>query len=262
MDQEDDDWNRRKMDVGWRTWALLVFCMVSMAFPPRKIVDFTIQLLSCPYDPAVGTAPYGKYLYNSPMLQDKHALVVGGTRGVGRGIALTLSKSGAHVVAVGRNTTSIVSELLEVRRTPKFPGDKLGVMDALSVDLSTVDGALYLCALLKDRGVKFDYLFFTVGSWPDYSAPLSSEGIDKVVALDLLSHHVVLTRLYQHGLLANSARVMNTIASTQNFPFQSTAAVLARLEQPPGMLPFTLFPVAVAASCLPPACVAACGTDT
>ena len=128
--------------------------------------------------------------------------------------------------------------------------------------VSTVDGALYLCALLKDRGVKFDYLFFTVGSWPDYSAPLSSEGIDKVVALDLLSHHVVLTRLYQHGLLANNARVMNTIASTQNFPFQSTAAVLARLEQPPGMLPFTLFPVAVAASCLPPACVAACGTDT
>jgi len=243
---EDDDWNQRKVDIGWRTWALLALCMASMALPPRKIVDLTIQLLSCPHDPAVGTASYGKDLHNSAMLQDKHALVVGGTRGVGRGIALTLSKSGAHVVAVGRNTTSIVSELLAVRRTPKSRMDKLGQMDALSVDLSTVDGALYLCELLKHRGVKFDFVFFTVGRWPDYSAPLSSDGIDKVVALDLLAHHAVLKGLYQHGLLANNARVMNTIASTQNFPFQSSAAVLARLEQPPGMLPFTLFPVAVA----------------
>ena len=126
-------------------------------------------------------------------------------------------------------------------------------MLAYSADLSTVSGSRQLVQALEEAGTQpFDFVIFTVGCWPNYNVPFTADGVERVVALDLLSHHVVLTGLVNAGLLKPNARVMNTIASTQNFPFQTRESVQQRLEdsisthQPPGMIPFTLFPVAVA----------------
>merc|ERR1711966_174500 len=95
-----------------------------------------------------------------------------------------------------------------------------GAMTAHSVDLSTVEGNLDLITLIQQSGHQpFDLVFFTIGCWPDYNSSFTADGVEKQVSLDLLSHHVLLNQLYRNELLAPAARIMNTVASTQRFPF-------------------------------------------
>mmetsp|Transcript_150659 Transcript_150659/g.484338 ORF Transcript_150659/g.484338 Transcript_150659/m.484338 type:complete len:351 (+) Transcript_150659:72-1124(+) len=232
-----------------RSWTIS-FCMAVFAVLVRsqRLFNAFFRVTSCPLDPMVGTLSESDLqdLVKStadtrPFLSGRRALVLGGTRGVGRGIAVALAQGGASVVVVGRNTSSVLAVL------GAAGANHGGTMEALSVDLSTVAGGLELISKLKTRAQKFDLVFFTVGSWPNYNHPATADGIEAVVALDLLSHHVVLKGLYAGGLLSRDARVMNTIASTQPFPFVTKSSVIDRLSATaPGMIPFTLFPIAVA----------------
>lgn len=203
------------------------------------------RLASSPLDALAGSAP-ALDLADTSLLKGKRALVVGGTRGIGRGIALTLATSGASVSIVGRSQGDAV-----VRTMTERAGDPAAAFRSHSFDLSTVSGCLALVAELGAQGDKataFDYVFFTVGVWPNFAAPLTADGVDKVVALDLLARHVLLKNLASHGMLRPSARVMNTLASTQNFPLLDADWVKTRLSgPPPGNLFSALVPVSVAA---------------
>lgn len=222
--------------------------LVALGPGSRRIGDAFLRLLSCPLDPELGTIAEREVhdlaksmVSHTPLLHGKRALVVGGTRGIGRGTAIVLAKAGASVSVVGRNTTTILSTLQEWGQNHK------GVMEAFSADLSTVEGSEQLIKQLqRSKYGKFNFVFFTVGCWPDYTSSLTGDGIEKVVALDLLAHHVVLKGLYANNLLEPRARVMNTIASTQAFPFITKQMVIERLTGPPGALPFTLMSIAVA----------------
>uniref|UniRef100_A0A7S0ASS1 Uncharacterized protein n=1 Tax=Minutocellus polymorphus TaxID=265543 RepID=A0A7S0ASS1_9STRA len=95
-------------------------------------------------------------------------------------------------------------------------------------DLFTVSGANKLVGVLavasqNDDANKgnvrvrpFDHVFFTVGCWPNYSDPYTADGVEKVVALDLLARHTVLTGLIRHKLLNTGkdtgARIISTLA--------------------------------------------------
>lgn len=225
--------------------AVLAFAVTIAALP--SMFNMIIRAGSTPKDPSVGDVTQIASA-TELNLQGKRALVVGGTRGIGRGIAITLAKGGASALTVvGRDTHKIVSQLQAVT-----PLGSEQVLMTYSADLSTVAGSRQLVEALKEAKTQpFDLVFFTVGCWPTYRAPHTADGIERVVALDLLSHHVILVGLANAGLLSSNARVMNTIASTQNFPFQTPESVQQRLKestsgQNPGMVPFTLFPVAIA----------------
>ena len=224
--------------------ALLAVAILYVALP--TIFNAIIRISSTPKDPNVGDiTPISNAAHLH--LQGRRALVVGGTRGVGRGIALTLSKGGASVTVVGRDTHKIVHEIQAIA-----PVGSDQVFTSYSADLSTVTGSRQLVeTLVETEPQQYDYVFFTVGCWPTYNMPFTPDGIERVVALDLVSHHVIFTGLATHNMLTPGARVMNTIASTQNFPFQTMSRVQKRLVestkyQRPGMIPFTLFPVAIA----------------
>ena len=226
-------------------FAVLAVSIVCAMLP--TIFNATIRICSTSKDPSVGNVTP---IVNVTDLKlgGRRALVVGGTRGIGRGIALTLARGGSSVTVVGRDTHKIVDQIKAV----VVAGSDQEV-SAFSADLSTVAGGKQLVESFHEAGTQpFDYVFFTVGCWPNYSIPFTSNGIEQVVALDLLSHHVVLTGLANHDLLKPGSRVMNTIASTQKFPFQSKDSVKRRLTESinkmkgPGVIPCTLFPVAVA----------------
>lgn len=224
--------------------AVLLAAILCAMLP--TIFNAIIRITSTPKDPKVGdVTPISNAAHLR--LHGKRALVVGGTRGVGRGIALTLTKGGASVTVVGRDTHKIIYEIQAVA-----PIGSDQAFTSYSADLSTVAGSRQLVeTLVEAEPQQYDYVFFTVGCWPTYNTPFTADGIERVVALDLVSHHVIFTGLATHGMLRQNARVMNTIASTQNFPFQTMSRVQKRLigstrNQGPGMLPFTLFPVAIA----------------
>ena len=49
-------------------------------------------------------------------LQEKVALVTGGSRGIGRAIALTLASQGMHVAICGRNQETLDSTAAEIQK--------------------------------------------------------------------------------------------------------------------------------------------------
>ena len=199
-----------------------------------------MRLGSCPLDTTVGnvtavSAPADL----SPTYEGKRVMVVGGTRGIGRAIACTLREAGAHVTIIGRSAVPFAHV------TKASPA-----CDAFAADLATVVGCRKLVAEVVSAGVKpFDYLIFTVGAWPDFAEPYTSEGVEKVVALDLLARHFVLDGLASAGLLTSGARVLNVLASAQQVPFQTEESIRTRVAavEPPSSMFAALLPVGVAA---------------
>merc|ERR1712211_32435 len=65
-----------------------------------------LEAIKCPKDPLVGNVDPANRDELSARLESKSALVVGGTRGIGRGIAMALAKAGVSVSIVGRSEDS------------------------------------------------------------------------------------------------------------------------------------------------------------
>jgi hypothetical protein len=89
----------------------------------------------------------------------KRALIIGGTRGIGRGIAAELASAGADVDIVGRTGGD---EVVEAFRESGGEGS----FTFHRADLSTSASCLKLVDGLAEGGKSFDLLVMTVGVWP------------------------------------------------------------------------------------------------
>jgi len=171
--------------------------------------------------------------------QGKAALVVGGTKGIGRGIAVALAKAGAHVTIVGRSGGATVVEKM------KAVAIQNQTFEALSHDLSTAAGCRRLIKELKGHpNFRLDFLVLTVGVWPDPGNPNTTDGINKVFALDVLARFHVITGL--QPVLASGARVMSVLASTTYMILPSIDTIKETItgQRLPGMWGFDMLPIA------------------
>lgn len=163
-----------------------------------------------PLDPQVGNVEQVAAGELTERLRGKSALIVGGTDGIGRGTAIAMARAGVSVVVVGHSPTKAQSVLANMSAVASFPNEQ--VFKAYPVDLFTVEGCLSLTDQLKGNKTRFDYVILTVGMWPDWKDPRTSDGVDKVIALDVLARFLVTREVLP--LLKPGARVMSALAST------------------------------------------------
>lgn len=157
--------------------------------------------------------------------------MVGGTRGIGRGIALQLAASGAHVTIAGRSSVK-GEETMENMHASRL--DSQQEFSSISVDLASIRGCHELVAALK-RGVTFDYLVLTVGAWPDLKDPHTPEGVNKVVAVDIIARFALLELLQKSGHLGASAIVLSVLASGKRLsalPMEDIKSIVTSQRNP------------------------------
>ena len=171
----------------------------AIAAPGRALVRTALPLALQPRDQTIGCAPLLDDAALADQYKGKRVLIVGGTRGIGAATARVLEAAGGEVTVVGRSAAGA---------------------SGVAADLSTVAGCLEAASQLKQRMQKrsLGFVIFTVGVWPDALEPRTRDNIDKVVALDLLARHIILTRLADAGALAVGCRVMSVLASCQHYP--------------------------------------------
>jgi len=199
--------------------------LAALAIPMGMRVAF--QALSLPLDPTAGVVqPLGRDAL-AQAVGGRRALVVGGTRGIGRHVALELARLGAHVSIAGRSAgESHMRELVEAAGGANLSAPASG---AYAFDLLTVRGCVELVEALQANEVKIDLLVMTVGMWPDLEEPRTKEGHDKVLMLDVIARFIVLDGLARGGdkaVLQPDARVLSVLASTQWLPVPSQLDVL------------------------------------
>ena len=196
--------------------------IISLAAPPLMHAAF--KMLSLPLDEHAGKI---KPMDAEPLRQHfrgKRALVVGGTRGIGRETAITLARAGAHVSVVGRTAgETLMKELTDVAGGPNLTAAPAG---AYAFDLLSVKGCVGLVTALKSEGATIDLLVMTVGMWPDLKEPRNKEGVDKVFALDVLARFILLDGLAATSVLRPDARVLSVLAPTQWLPVPSKLSTL------------------------------------
>jgi NAD(P)-dependent dehydrogenase (short-subunit alcohol dehydrogenase family) len=162
----------------------------------------------------------------------KNALVIGGTKGIGRGISLSLAAAGANVAIVGRSNGE---DVLEKMKALAFNSDQR--FTSHPTDLTTVESCQQLVRELQSSLPPIDVLVFTVGAWPDSQNLLTSQGKNRVIALDVVARFAILYHLLP-ALSARQARVMSVLASARSFPTFELESVKAAIS---GSQPPTLF---------------------
>ena len=170
-----------------------------------------------PLDPAVGNTRLTKTPYLHPFYNTKRILVVGGTRGIGRGMAMALAQQGASVTIVGRqgshggqDTVARLQATTTLSTSTSTPELKF-----IPADLSTLHGVFALATKLHYAHGQFDEVVFTINQFPNPLDPTTTDGHDRSIGIGVLARFVLLRRLVETRLLAHGARILSICASTK-----------------------------------------------
>jgi NAD(P)-dependent dehydrogenase (short-subunit alcohol dehydrogenase family) len=169
-------------------------------------------------------------------LSGKHALVTGGTSGIGLMIARGLLQAGARVVVSSRNA----DRCAEAQRFLAEFGD----VHAIPADLSSHDECRRLAELVQRDSDRLDILVNNAGAmWREPLETFPDEGWDTVLDLNLKSPfwlvQALLPALRRAGSADDPARVVNIgsiaggihVAQAPNYSYASSKAALHQLTK-------------------------------
>jgi len=152
-------------------------------------------------------------------VKGKHALLIGGTRGVGFGTAQALAAAGAHVTIVGRNKDSgakAASKIQDALGSSASSGSKSKV-EFIQGDIGTVCTAMELVERFESQGKRFDFAVVSAATFPDWTRPLQNDdGLDKSFAIGVVGRFLVYRNM--HRFMKGKARVLNVMASGHKAP--------------------------------------------
>ncbi|GMI29485.1 hypothetical protein TeGR_g7288 [Tetraparma gracilis] len=138
-----------------------------------------------------------------------NSLVVGGTSGIGRGIAVTLAKSGSSVTIAGRSASAgneIVEEMKQAapNADSSFKFEKVDCFDLSSVKA------------LADRTLQapLDCLVLTQGMATIQGHTPTKDGLDQKLQLHVYSRHLLAKLISPHlAANANGGQVMSVLSA-------------------------------------------------
>ncbi|MFJ7211069.1 SDR family oxidoreductase [Amycolatopsis sp. NPDC098790] len=166
-------------------------------------------------------------------LSGKHALVTGGTRGIGMMIARGLLQAGARVVISSRNADTCAE-------AQRFLSD-FGDVQAIPADLSRHDECQRLADLVGSE--RLDILVNNAGAmWREPLETFPDEAWDSVIDVNLKSPfwlvQALLPALRKAGTADDPARVINVgsiaaihVAESPNYSYASSKAGLHQLTR-------------------------------
>lgn len=143
----------------------------------------------------------------NPPLQDKLAIVTGGSRGIGLAIALKLAELGAEVVITSRNQQELDKAASEIR-------SRGGKCDGVRCDVSALADVQGLGKRLDSKKTKLRILINNAGVG-GFSAPLHQtdpETWDKIINTNLRGVYYMI-RAFAPALIANGGGDIINISS-------------------------------------------------
>ncbi|NLX06116.1 MAG: 3-oxoacyl-[acyl-carrier-protein] reductase [Phycisphaerae bacterium] len=136
-------------------------------------------------------------------LQDKLAIVTGGSRGIGRAIVLALAGAGAKVVAMARNQEKLDAVAAEA-------GDLPGSVEAKVVDIADTAALAAAIDEVAEANGKLDILVNNAGITRDGLLISMDDGqFDEVLNVNLKSAFVAMRQAGKHMIRQRSGRIIN-----------------------------------------------------
>jgi 3-oxoacyl-[acyl-carrier protein] reductase len=115
-------------------------------------------------------------MFNS--LQDRTAIVTGGSKGIGRGIAETFAAAGVNVVITGRNQADIDTAVTELAGAP-------GTVTGVAADVTSPDDCRRVVAAALERHGALDIVCANAGIFPSGRLEdLTPEDIEEVIGVN------------------------------------------------------------------------------
>ena len=145
----------------------------------------------------------GKFMSADIKLQGKVAFVTGGSRGIGRAIAISLAEAGAKVIAVARNAEKL-NEL--VSESEKLAGEII----AKPLDIS--DSAALSSAIdeIVEKYERIDILVNNAGITRDgLLMSMDDEQFDEVIKVNLKSAFVAMRAAVKYMIRQRAGRIIN-----------------------------------------------------
>jgi 3-oxoacyl-[acyl-carrier protein] reductase len=141
------------------------------------------------------------------LLKDKKALITGGTAGIGRDIAISFAKQGAHVVIFGTNQARADEVVKELESVKMFPEQNFKSAIVNVSDKKSVDDAIQ--SLLSSWGT-VDILVNNAGITRDgLLMKMSEQDWDDVIDTNLKSVFNLCQSLVRTMLKARSGKIIN-----------------------------------------------------
>jgi NAD(P)-dependent dehydrogenase (short-subunit alcohol dehydrogenase family) len=142
-------------------------------------------------------------------LRGQVALVTGSTDGLGREVALTLARSGAHVVVHGRNAErgrAVVDEIMAAGGSARF----------FAADFASLDAVRAFADTIARTYPKLDLLISNAGVWVQQGRRTSADGHEMHFAVNYLPGWILAHRLRSSLEAAKPSRIISVASIAQS----------------------------------------------
>lgn len=153
---------------------------------------------------------------SSQNLTAKNVLITGGSRGIGKAIAMAFAAEGANLFLVSKNESRLSDAVNELKKL--FPSISIY---SKAIDLSTAEGASSIINEVNSLDFSIDILVNNAGHFaPGAIIDEETGSLEKMIASNLYSAYYVSRALLPTMLKKNSGHIFNicSVASLKAYP--------------------------------------------